>query len=348
MKKTMMVLLLAFTVTCAMAQSVMSLTGESTALKDGEKLYLFAGGNEPKDSATVKNGKFAFSLKGISPCECCLWRVDDSAHANMLLYLDNCATHVTILPTTYQSFHNTFMNAEVTGNATHTKVQEVNDMVFKCKENEDPMGPAFIEKLKTVCKTPDMAAAYILCKYCSVVSAKGFVSDVKDCYDKMSEDVKSSVPGKELHKQLEVYVAQSVGNEATDFTLNDVNGKAVDMKQYLKGKRLVLIDFWASWCGPCRKEGINIKAIYHDFHNKGFDVLGVSLDTKKDAWIKGIKEERYQWKQVSDLLGFQSPVCKSYAVNGIPALFLLDESGKVVAKNLRGNDLRKKVSEYCK
>lgn len=118
------------------------------------------------------------------------------------------------------------------------------------------------------------------------------------------------------------------------------------MKQYLKGKKLVLLDFWASWCGPCRKEGENIKAIYQDFHDQGFDVLGISLDSKKEAWLKGIQEEGYKWEQVSDLLGFKSPVCKAYDVNGIPALFLLDGDGKVIGKNLRGDDLRKKVAEY--
>ena len=92
--------------------------------------------------------------------------------------------------------------------------------------------------------------------------------------------------------------------------------------------------------------GENIKAIYQDFHDQGFDVLGISLDSKKEAWLKGIQEEGYKWEQVSDLLGFKSPVCKAYDVNGIPALFLLDGDGKVIGKNLRGDDLRKKVAEY--
>ena len=135
---------------------------------------------------------------------------------------------------------------------------------------------------------------------------------------------------------------------AKDFTLNTVDGKTVNLMEYIKGKKLVLIDFWASWCAPCRKEGQNVKAIYEDYHAKGFDVLGVSLDTNKDAWVKAMKEEGYKWTQVSDLLGFKSPVVKDYEIKGIPALFLLDGNGNIVARDLRGNDLRTKVGEICK
>lgn len=133
-----------------------------------------------------------------------------------------------------------------------------------------------------------------------------------------------------------------------NFTLTTPDGKKVSMLDYVKGKKIVLIDFWASWCAPCRKEGKNVKTIYADLHDKGFDVLSVSLDTKREAWLKAIGEEGYKWTQVSDLLGFKSPVCKDYGINAIPALFLVDGQGKLVAKNLRGEELRKKVEEYCK
>lgn len=120
-----------------------------------------------------------------------------------------------------------------------------------------------------------------------------------------------------------------MGYEAKDFTLSMPEGKVVSLKEYVKGKKIVLLDFWASWCAPCRKEGENVKAIYADFKDKGFDVLGISLDTDKAKWQKAIEEEGYEWAQVSDLLGFKSPICKQYDINGIPALFLLDGNGKI-------------------
>lgn len=334
----------------AAAQNTMSLTVEGSPLKNGEKLYLYRVSSQTPDSAFVKNGVAVFDLAGVEPCEASLCRADVEKRPNMLLYLDNCATKVKVLDGTYESFHNTFMNAEVTGNATHTKVQALNDLVFK---NTDMSKSAFdtdefIDKLKEACKSGNMGSAYILAKYCNVASHASFIMDVKACYDNMADEVKNSDPGKSLAKRLDLYVPQAMGNQLKDFTMTTPDGELVSMLEYVKGKKIVLIDFWASWCGPCRKEGQNIKAIYADMHDKGFDVLGVSLDTDRDKWLKGIEEEGYKWTQVSDLKGFQSPTIKDYDINGIPALFLVDGEGKVIAKGLRGDDMRHKVEEYCK
>lgn len=332
------------------AQSTMSLTIEGSSLKDGEKIYLFRTSEKTPDSTFVKNGVAVFDLAGKEPCECSLVRADEEKQPNMLIYLDNCDTRVKVLDGTFESFHNTFMNAEVTGNATHSKVEAVNDMIFKNTDtSKNPFDDdTFINKMKEACKTGDMGSAYIFAKYCNVASHAGFIMDVKACYDSMSDKVKNSIPGKSLAKQLTIYVSQTEGNQLMDFTMTTPDGKQVSMLDYVKGKKIVLIDFWASWCGPCRQEGKNVKAIYTDLHDKGFDVLGVSLDTDKDKWKKGIEEEGYKWTQVSDLKGFNSPTIKDYNINGIPALFLVDGDGKVIAKDLRGDDMRKKVEEYCK
>jgi len=351
MRKTILCALCAIiSIMGAQAQSKMSLTVEGSPLKEGEKLLLFLTGGHEKDSAYVKNGVAEFNLTGKNPCECSLVRADVEKRPNMLLYLDYCATKVKVLDGTYTGFHNTFMNAEVTGNATHSKVEALNDLIFKnADDTKNPFeGKEFEDKMKEACTQPDMASAYILCKYCNVASHLGFVNDVKACYDKMPDSVKNSFPGKSLAENLAIYVPQAVGNQLKDFTMTTPDGKQLSMLEYVKGKKIVLIDFWASWCGPCRKEGQNVKAIYADMHDRGFDVLGVSLDTKREAWLKGIEEEGYKWAQISDLLGFKSPTCKDYNINGIPALFLVDGDGKVIAKNLRGDDLRKKVEEYCK
>ena len=161
MKRTIFILFLALTAMNLRAQTNMSLSGEGVALKEGEKLYLYAGERTPSDSAFVKGGKFRFALKGIKPRECSLMRADDPQYANMLLYLDNCPSYVKIGAGTYKSFNNTFMEAEVAGNPTHLEVQEVNDMIFKNTDNsKNPMdSPEFIAKLKEACGRADMAAA---------------------------------------------------------------------------------------------------------------------------------------------------------------------------------------------
>ena len=126
--------------------------------------------------------------------------------------------------------------------------------------------------------------------------------------------------------------------------VGEVGDKNFDT-EVLNAKEPVLVDFWAAWCGPCRAENPNLVAVYNDFHDKGFDVLGVSLDNNKEAWLKAIEDDKLDWTQVSDLGYWDNEVSNLYAVRSIPANFLLDADGKIIAKGLRGEKLREKISE---
>ncbi len=129
-----------------------------------------------------------------------------------------------------------------------------------------------------------------------------------------------------------------VGDIPPDIKLKDTNGKDISLHS-LKGK-VVLLDFWASWCGPCRKENPNVVGAYNKFKDKGFTVFSVSLDSNKDQWVAAIKKDGLLWENhVSDLKGWNSDAAKLYGVRGIPAAFLLDKTGKIVGTNLRGADL---------
>ncbi|MDF1547987.1 MAG: TlpA disulfide reductase family protein [Bacteroidales bacterium] len=134
-----------------------------------------------------------------------------------------------------------------------------------------------------------------------------------------------------------------VGKQAPDFTLNDTTGNPVTMSSF-KGKYL-LIDFWAAWCGPCRRENPNNVKLYADYKDKGFEILGVSFDKKREAWVKAINDDGLTWPQVSDLKYWKSEAGKLYGVSAIPHTVLLDKDGIIIAKNLRGDELRTKVSE---
>lgn len=137
-----------------------------------------------------------------------------------------------------------------------------------------------------------------------------------------------------------------IGDLAPDITMNDETGKPFSLSS-LKGK-YVLVDFWASWCAPCRGENPNVVAAYNKYKNKNFTILGVSLDENKEAWQKAIDKDGLQWKQVSDLKGWENAAVALYGFDGIPYNVLLDPGGKIIAKELRGSALQTKLAEVLK
>jgi peroxiredoxin len=134
-----------------------------------------------------------------------------------------------------------------------------------------------------------------------------------------------------------------VGTKFPDFSEKDIEGKSFTVANY-KGK-VVLVDFWATWCGPCRVELPNVIETYEKFHAKGFEVMGISLDSDKDALLKYIKAKNMPWQQYFDGKGWENKLSQQFGVTGIPATFLLDGEGKVIAKDIRGDELGKQVAQ---
>ena len=167
-------------------------------------------------------------------------------------------------------------------------------------------------------------------------------------YQKLTPALKSTDFGKHLGTRLNSVAKTAIGAVAPDFTQNDPKDKPIKLSDF-RGK-YVLIDFWASWCGPCRKENPFVVKAYSQFKNKNFEILGVSLDNPgaKTAWVNAIEKDNLTWPQVSDLKGFNNDVAALYGVESIPQNYLIDPKGVIIAKNLRGNDLIKKLSEILK
>jgi peroxiredoxin len=169
-------------------------------------------------------------------------------------------------------------------------------------------------------------------------------STFEPLYKGLSVGVRNTTAGLAFAKSIDAARATSVGAMAPVFTQNDVNDKPVSLTDF-HGK-YVLVDFWASWCGPCRGENPNVVKAYNQYKEKNFTVLGVSLDRpgKKDDWLAAIKADGLAWTQVSDLKFWDNDVAKLYGIKAIPQNYLLDPSGKIIGKNLRGEELNKKLA----
>lgn len=153
---------------------------------------------------------------------------------------------------------------------------------------------------------------------------------------------------KGIMKERAVEAATGVGAQFTDFSMPDPDGKMHSISEYVGKNKYTLVDFWASWCGPCRAEMPTVVKAYELYHGKGLEIVGVSLDNNKDAWVKAIDQLKMPWPHISDIKGWQCAGAAMYNVKGIPANVLIDQQGKIVAKNLRGEDLLNKMAELLK
>jgi thiol-disulfide isomerase/thioredoxin len=175
------------------------------------------------------------------------------------------------------------------------------------------------------------------------------VARAKKIYASFSPELKNYKPGKSIQtklnkigKPLTVAAAANVGSVAPDFTAKNPEGKSISLKQSL-GK-VTIVDFWASWCKPCRVENPNVVALYAKYHSKGLNILSVSLDKEASAWKDAIAKDNLTWNHVSNLKEFEDPIALQYGINAIPTIFVLDAKGVIIAKDIRGEELNAKIA----
>lgn len=306
-------------------------------------------------SDSVKNG--VFTLKG-SITEPNLYFLVMSNEQPQYIYLENN-------PITITGSKADIKNIKIEGSQSHTDFVEFNKIfnpliaelngfaaLIQKEESEKKKEDLFKKYDSVVKKVNAEVGNFVAARKSSFVSA--FLLSVsaqvladpvalEQRFNMLTDQVRNSEIGKGLASNIAYFKVGAVGTEALDFTQNDVDGKPVKLSSF-KGK-YVLLDFWASWCKPCRMENPNVVKVYNQFKSKNFTVLGVSLDQSKDAWVKAIQADKLAWNHVSDLQQWNNAVAQMYHIQSIPGNFLIDPSGKIVARDLRGEDLEKKLCE---
>jgi len=346
---------------CQSAKDQFSIKGSIAGVETGKVYLLKLVGEQPQsiDTADIVDGKFTFKGKMEIP-DIRILRLDDQSYF-ATFFLDNANITVT-------ANKDSLRTTKIIGSPTH----DIFKIFISEMEKLNKDGMALQEKYQNAMATnnTDVAQKAEIDLKAMIennkVYTKNFVKEhsnsVVSAYITLYQ-LSSQIDGSELDsitskfapeisnseyvvKLKELVLEQkktAIGAQAPDFTMNDTEGKPVQLSS-LKGK-IVLVDFWASWCGPCRQENPNVVKLYQQYHDKGFEILGVSLDRTKEDWLKGIKDDNLTWIHVSDLQYWQNAAARLYGVNAIPQSFLLDKDGKIIGKGLRGEQLANKMME---
>ncbi|MBQ8487327.1 MAG: AhpC/TSA family protein [Prevotella sp.] len=344
-----------------------TISGTAEGTQDGDTVYLCEMQGyfsmNPLDSAYVKNGKFEFKGEAEGANLRFLVPIHGGKPTAMAMFiLENADIKATLKPEGQTSLIEGGPNQKLYDEYTeaNNKLSEqmntpwntVNDST--ADEATRQAAQQTLDSLQQVSK--EYTRKFIVDHVPSAISdmllaynMQSFSEDEVEEILKLFGEKQPDFPFyKAIMAEREATKATAVGAQYTDIQMPAPDGKVVKVSDYVSKNKLTLIDFWASWCGPCRAEMPTVVKAYTDYHAKGFEVVGVSLDNNKDAWVKAIDQLKMPWPQMSDLKGWDSEGAQKYNVRSIPANVLVDQKGVILAKDLRGEDLLQKVAELLK
>ena len=370
-------ILLGFTMilfSCTTKEEIYTITGTAVGFEDGTQIYLQDLGPNNKriaiDTATVTAETFSFTnpqeagsgLQVITTpaIKSQLLIVKDDSPLKVTLYKDSLSSSL-VTGSLDNELFNTYRN---TSRIVNTKKAQLRVALGKAqRETDGVMAEKYLDEIKQmdadfISKRKDILAQHSdkmvsIAALSDLINAKVITGEETGTYfDGLSKDVQESPIGVSIKKYVAQQKAQkmasrlaSVGNKAPEFSAATPDGKELALSETLG--EYTIIDFWASWCKPCRMENPNVVRVYNKYHKKGLNIISVSLDRpgQKDRWIRAIEKDQMDWYHVSNLSYWQDPIPRSYGVRSIPSTFLLDRNGVIIAKNLRGRALETKMDQ---
>ena len=370
MKKVIVVAMAIIMVSCnGIIGNGYKISGEIKGLTDGTKVFLEKQdaklGMVAVDTVKIEKGKFVFEGQIKEP-EMHTVRFENPA-TGFAIVVEKGNIKVTGLK-------DSIAKAQITGTDNNEELNKFNDRAFKMQKQMMAFQQTNMAQIQQAQQSNDTVALNKLSKvfekfqkdfaeenykyiethpksFLSVLVIEGMLQDfepkfdkIKKYYDGLSDDNKKTKPGRKIKTKLDGLKAVSVGQKAPEFVAPNPEGKMVSLKESL-GKATI-IDFWASWCEPCRKKSPEFVALYNEFHGKGLNFVGVALEKKGERvqWKEAINKDKLNWIHVSNLQYWQDPIALKYSVEGIPSTFLLDQNGVIVGKNLSMAEMKLKLT----
>lgn len=329
--------IIAFLFTCSIflrvsAQEYITFQGRVADIKDGYTVHMYNNILDTRDSSKVENGKFHIRVPYTGPSRYLFFSSYDTqvkkGYAPFGILVDKPG-EIDIEVRLEEGF----TKAKITNSVPHALYEELNQALATA-DDEGATLAKFVER-----NNDSYAAVFVLDR----LGAHVDVNTRKTLFDRLPQVLQNSYEGKRVADKISGELASKVGNSAPEFTLKNQEGHAISLNDF-RGK-YVFIDFWASWCGPCREEFPFIKNAYDKYKGKGFEVIGISTDKNTEAWEKAIDAFSLPWVHLLDHSGDQAIALSKYAVTVLPTSYLLDPDGKIIAKDLRGEQLEEQLKK---
>lgn len=362
--KTLFIVTAAGITLAACHSNTYEIKGTAENMQDGDTLFLTTDmvTGIPSDTLVVKNGKFSLSGSADSTCFCMLYSAKahqinatffrENGNIDIRLSAEPSASRVGGTPCNneWQRLNDSLM---VVGKAINLIAERIYAHPVTPAEREKGMKE--IEELnKQFSNKVEVAAERNIDNEFGYFLILNFSKDLfsatttKHLISQMPKELRQRTAIQQMEQELTKQSNTAEGSVMPDFTLPDAEGNPVSALAEIKKHKLTVIDFWASWCGPCRREMPSVISLYESYKDKGLGILGVSLDNNKDAWTNAIKQWGTSWPQVSDLKGWESSAATLFNVKSIPCTVIVDQEGKILRRDLRDEQLRNFVADYLK